>query len=419
MRLKLFLRYPVDIRRARRLLDGRDDPRGSFQQPPLVLDLRTPQLMFDCGRHFQSLAYYASRNGSPTIVRCSRLLLGGIARKVFGREMLSQSYVGHIAPDQPIPQDALVLGDYDPDRDDRQHLTGRNATYLRMMIGRDVDRSVPVMPYPMHPAILRTLADTDLEALRNRTSEREAILFAGCQKPRYGSPWMQQQFGILSRLEMLGVLREHFPERVEESMAPSRVSRAIKILDSRVHGIPSAEWLPTLASARFFLCCPGGRQPLCHNLIEAMSVGTIPILEYGDRITPKLRDGETAICFRGRKGLAEAIERIDAMSPDEVAEMSRRVGEFYDGHLCGKRFLSDLREGRRDAAVGQLCMPFHERNFYAAPGSRNALPGIPTTSEIYPAEWIRLNRLGTPRLAAAGGTHESFAGMAMEPAHDW
>ncbi len=115
MRLKLLLRYPVDIRRARRLLEAKEHLLRPSSDRPLVLDLQTPQLMFDCGRHFQSIAYYAWQAGSPTIVRCSNLLLGGIARKVFGREMLAQPYVSRISSSQAIPEGAFVLGDYEPD----------------------------------------------------------------------------------------------------------------------------------------------------------------------------------------------------------------------------------------------------------------------------------------------------------------
>ncbi len=67
---------------------------------------------------------------------------------------------------------------------------------------------VPVMPYPMHPATLRYLADTDLLSLRGRASHRQAILFAGSQKTRYGDQWMQREFDVLSRLEALDTLRE-------------------------------------------------------------------------------------------------------------------------------------------------------------------------------------------------------------------
>jgi hypothetical protein len=372
MRLKLLLRYPVDIRRARRLLEHRNESIPQPLSQHLVLDLRTSQLTFDCGRHFQSIAYYADRAGYATLLRCSNLILSGIARKTFGREMLGQAYVRRIAPSQPIPNGSLVLGDYAPDRSERAEMQRCGLTYLQMLIGRNVDRSVPVMPYPMHPATLRYLVDADLASLRRRTNHRQAILFAGCQKARYGDSWMRREFGILSRLEVLDTLRQQYANRIQESLQQSGPTRPIVLMDSRSHPIPASQWLSTLGAARFFLCCPGGRQPLCHNLVEAMSVGTIPIIEYGDRITPELVDGETAICFRGREGLLDAVRRIDGMTAEQLTELSQRVAQFYDRHLCVTRFLRGLREGEIDASTGRLCMPFHERNLYPASECRAA-----------------------------------------------
>jgi hypothetical protein len=183
---------------------------------------------------------------------------------------------------------------------------------------------------------------------------------------------MQREFGVLSRLELLDTLRQRFPDRIIDSLGRGTSSRPIVLIDSRKAAISAESWLPTLSRARFFLCCPGGRQPLCHNLIEAMSVGTIPLIEYGDRITPRLRDGETAICFDGRRGLIDAVERIDRLTADELLGLSRRVAAFYDEHLCGTRFLHRLRDGHFDLSTRSLCMPFHERDFYESHQARAA-----------------------------------------------
>ncbi len=37
---------------------------------------------------------------------------------------------------------------------------------------------------------------------------------------------------------------------------------------------------------------------------------------------------------------------------------------FYDQHLCGTRFMSDLRDGKLDTSARRLCLPFNERNLY-------------------------------------------------------
>jgi hypothetical protein len=358
MQLKTLIRYPLDSRRARRLLAGKavDD---SLTGRPIALDLQTPQLLLDCGRHLAALAHHARAAGSPCYVRCSWLLLSAMVRKQHGREMLAEPHVRWIGTEQSLPAGALVLCDYEPPR------TGE---FVQMLIGRDIDRRLPVMPYPMHPATLRHLQPAELSRLR-QSPRRMGVYFAGNQKARYGDAKMERMFGVLSRLETIGTLTTRFPERVARSTMLATPAHSIVITDSRDEPVAAADWLSKLAQARFFLCCPGASQPMCHNLVEAMSVGTIPIVEYGDRVTPELVDGQTAIGFRGRDGLIAAIERIDRLSQPQLAQLQANVASFYDQHLCGTRFLSRLRDGELDLSPGMVCMPFHERNYYRPIGS--------------------------------------------------
>ena len=93
-----------------------------------------------------------------------------------------------------------------------------------------------------------------------------------------------------------------------------------------------------------------------------MAVGTIPILEYGDRVFPRLTDGVDSIQFSGREGLIRAIQRIHEMDREELNRMREQVSAFYREHLCGKKFLRRLLQ---DEIQGEeLAMPFHEKNLY-------------------------------------------------------
>lgn len=378
MQIKSFVRYPVDICRARRLLSGRPLLPEPLTERPIVLDLCTSQLLFDCGRHLASLAHHSRSAGSPFIVRCNRLLLSSIARKIHGRDMLVDPATKWIPKTEPIPPNALVLSDVE----------SLDQSQITMLIGRDIDRGIPVMPYPMHPATLPHAELCQLRALR-MTKNRAPIFFAGNQKPKYGDDRMRKNFGMLSRLEILDRLAHAFPDRMassikevatphvtaessatvgQHSLSHSTTPRPIVIADSRIESIAACDWLAALARAQFFLCCPGSSQPVCHNLVEAMSVGTIPILEYDQRLTPTLRDGENAICFRGSRGLVDAIKRIDRLSSEQVLRLSHNAASHYDQHMCGTKFMRRLRDGDIDVSSGRLCMPFHDRNFYKSIG---------------------------------------------------
>ncbi|TWU41850.1 hypothetical protein [Novipirellula artificiosorum] len=353
MQLKNVLRFPFDIHRANRILANRAatiiDLGPIYPNRPIVLDLYTSQMLLDCGRHFASLAHYSGKIGSRFAVRSTRLMLAGIAHKRYGAEMLAQPHATWIPADGEIPAAALVLSDVSLSQQTRSRSTGPT---FEMLIGRDIPPNRPVMPYPMHPATLSGFEKHRLNDLREPRN-REGILFAGSQKARYSRNPMQRTFGVLGRLQLLETLRQ-----IQD---PSIVLR-----DSATEPIEANDWLPFLAKHRFFVCCPGVAQPMCHNLIESMSVGTIPLIEYGDRLRPELVDGFNAVCFRGSNGLREAIARIRGFSIDQLEQMSRNVSQTYDESLCGKQFLRSLRDATVDTAAGQVVMPFHSENLFAS-----------------------------------------------------
>ena len=374
MRLKLLLRYPRDRILASKIVSNKKALTG-FSGRPLVLDLTTPNLMFDAGRHLFSIAHYAAANDSQVMLRCRGLILSGIVHKVFGRALLESANVTYLKAQDPIPDGSLVLSDHERSssrlstHSGSTNQAGSSVRQIYLRIGRDLPQSSPVMPYPMHPWTLQNEVEEETLALANQAERDALILFAGCQKPRYGRPWMEEQFGVLSRLDILNTVRREFSGTVVEHPRyfthhpqASRAPSEIRILNSRDHSIPAKHWLPTLANAHFFLCGPGGRQPICHHLTEAMAVGTIPILEYGDRVFPRLTDGVDSIQFSGREGLIRAIQRIHEMDREELDRMREQVSAFYREHLCGKKFLRRLLQ---DEIQGEeLAMPFHEKNLY-------------------------------------------------------
>ncbi|WP_146521885.1 hypothetical protein [Stieleria varia] len=399
MHLKTLIRYPIDIRRARRMLASRPDAllHPSLRSTdsgvgtggrPVVLDLTTTDLLIDCGRHLMTLACWAQAIGSPFSIRCSRLILSAVARKIHGRELLSETAVRWLDPsstdrENQIPAGALVLCDAEPTASRVGNHLDSGVTRLQMLIGRDIDRSIPVMPYPMHPATLQQLATTDLESLR-ATPRRCGVFFAGNQKRKYGDDKMQHEFGVVPRLELLQTLKQNFAPHIatrpcdDDATCPRGlpVRDRIVLVDSREHSIPASNWLTTIASAEFFLCCPGAAQPTCHHLIEAMSVGTIPLIEYGDRMTPPLEDDVNAVCFYGTDGLVTAIDRIESMSSAQIARLRQGAIAYYEQHLCGSRFMQALCDETIDLSGGLICVPFHEHNLY----DHEAVPALGRSS---------------------------------------
>ena len=358
MKLKILLRHPIYIHQARKILSAKPPNKQWLNQRPIGLDLYTHDLLFDCGRHLESLAHYARSAGSAFYVRGTSLMLSGIAKKPFGRRMLAMPHVEWLDHSRPFPVNATVLID-SPDA----HRTriGYGSVTIKMLVGRDIPDDCPVMPYPMHPNTLVFNDATNIKKLRNNT-QRKGIVFAGRMQPRYGHKKMNDTFGVLSRLDILEILQS-----ILENSNTDQSSESVPIIlrDSDKQPIASDEWLPFLARHRFFVCCPGVAQPLCHNLVEAMSVGTIPLIEYGNRLRPQLEDGVNAICFKGDEGLREAIRRIQGMSVIELNEMSLAAAAYHENYLRGDQFIASLRDGILFPKSEYVALPFHDQNFYS------------------------------------------------------
>ena len=359
MKWKHWVRYPLAIRAAHRAMSIRGDfELEGLEATALAMDLYREDLLFDCGRHLTCLAASAHQLGRRFFLRTSRLMLAAIAHKQLGRDLLSLPNVQWVDSTQGFPAECVVLLDV-PREQATRDLSGQSVA--RMLIGRDFVSGLPVMPYPMFP--VHTLRSTPQTRSQLRAMTKAGVFFAGNQKARYGRDQLASKFGVLSRLEVLETLRSEYPARIADCSAEGCADRIV-LRDSSVHPIQSHDWMRTIAKHQFFLCCPGASQPVCHHLIEAMSVGTVPILEYSSRLTPQLVDGENAICFDGADGLRDAIRRIDGMPVQSLRRLSEGAADHYDQHLDGEGFLSRVLDHGLLHGVGAVLMPFHDVNFF-------------------------------------------------------
>ena len=205
MKIRHYLRYPLGIIRAKRLLSHRDnagdnvsDNAREHSGRPVALDLYTTDLLLDCGRHFSALAHYAAANASPMVLRCTRITLAAIAHKPFGAQMLEMPNVSWVGPREPLPADAMVLTDLSPKPNSaggsklanvemnlsKLDSIGRPSTAcspITLLIGKDTPGDCPVMPYPMHPGVLKFAVRDQLEASRG-IKNRRGIFFSGSQR---------------------------------------------------------------------------------------------------------------------------------------------------------------------------------------------------------------------------------------------
>ena len=213
---------------------------------------------------------------------------------------------------------------------------------------RESDEDVE-MPFFVHPFIGARIKLPHPYRIEDPRMTR--IFFGGnTTEDRYSKDSIGKTYRILTRRQMLDVATEtvgegiHRPTNAIEWLASGEWHPFV-MFETQKGGIPRERWVDALASSDFFLACPGVDMPLCHNLIEAMAGGAIPILQYAAYLPTPLENRVNALTFDSADSLRETVKTALGMSPAEVVRMRANVSAYYQKHLAPGCFARRLFDG--------------------------------------------------------------------------
>lgn len=220
------------------------------------------------------------------------------------------------------------------------------------------DLATPIM---FHPAILDPEDYREAAVLALRTERRMRCFFAGnVAESTYSRPVRAGGVDLIPRSRIAAAIRadglggrleepadyREFRERLEAG----RYADRFVLIDTARFSIPSDRWLETLADAECVLAPPGYVQPFCHNIVEAMAVGTAPITQYCACFAPALRDGKECLAFDTLPALAATLRRV--LSPDfDGLGIGANAAAYHDEHLSLASAASRIRAFMADAGV--------------------------------------------------------------------
>jgi hypothetical protein len=152
-------------------------------------------------------------------------------------------------------------------------------------------------------------------------------------------------FDVIDRVSLNRILRS-MP--VCHTAEPGRVmgpnAPGIQMIDSADSYVAMKDFRQVVAGYGFFLCSPGVFMPLCHNLVEAMSVGTIPIVQraYADLMVPPLTGGENAVVFNDETDLLQQVHGVLQMPASRIMSLREGVLKYYEGHLTPRAVVAKV-----------------------------------------------------------------------------
>ena len=293
---------------------------------------RTPQVYITSTEGWRYPVFLAHCLTAVTVIECHRRDVAFYLRVLRPRDFLCRVFVrfgairSSIAIENKVPAENNTIlhrvqiddGFWTAREDDHKH----------------------VLPYFAHPNFYQAGLDLAAPGMRDR-SRLIRIFFSGTvDRITYTERF---EFPILDRATIIDFVREEFGAQVAMNAAPGNPAavRPIQLMvtcdvrdTTAKHRFSPGEYLDVLSRTEFVLAPPGYRVPTCHNLIEAMSVGAIPITNYAECMFPPMQHGVNCLTFSSLDGLRSAIQTALTMSTAEAAELRCGVVAFYETFLA-------------------------------------------------------------------------------------
>ncbi len=221
------------------------------------------------------------------------------------------------------------------------------------------DENEIAFPVFVHPQIT---SKVKLPPVYQIEETRVARIFFGgnTEQGKYNKDILREVYHMLTRREILEIAAAATPAHRPldaASWLDSTEFHLFVLCETQHCKIPPDRWLEALGKADFFLACPGVGMPLCHNLIESMAAGCIPILQYATYLTPPLRDGVNCLAFNDAGELRDVIHRALSMSSSEITAMRCSVRSYWEDLLAPGRFSQRLFSGPRTLVINEYRVP--------------------------------------------------------------
>jgi len=210
------------------------------------------------------------------------------------------------------------------------------------------------MPFLMHPQTYVQYKEHEKLTQYRQSKRKIRLLFAGNWDEGYHNETITQVCKKRSRYEIMQHIISNKLAKIVTCEAElnniiySDYLNEFVLIDTKKMRIDQGKWLKTLSCADFFLCPPGVHYPLSCNAVEAIAVGTIPLINYSEWFFPALVQGKDSMVFDSLQELDKQIGNIKRMSDEEITLFRNNVIDYYDKHLSPQVFLHKLLNSSYD-----------------------------------------------------------------------
>ncbi|MDN3656763.1 hypothetical protein QWZ08_14045 [Ferruginibacter paludis] len=186
--------------------------------------------------------------------------------------------------------------------------------------------------------------------LENVKRKRSLFMAGNFDEQIYDTIKTDDLFSVLSRTDVYSFLNRKKLLLPIKSMNDlhhfftANNDNQILLLDRLQMDVPMNELRDWLSKFDFFFALPGITIPFSHNIIEAMSAGCIPFIQwsYADMFMPPLCDGKQVITFDNSDDLENKIDYLFSLAPDEIELLRKGVNEYYNNFLIPSSVVASM-----------------------------------------------------------------------------
>lgn len=203
-------------------------------------------------------------------------------------------------------------------------------------------------PISFYPSFLTKKNEQFALSGSKNTKRKILVLFVGTIDHHYKNERTKDYFKINTRSEVFDYIVENIPsdmiyipkswEEMKKKMVGGELEEKIVLLNAKKVSIPQDEYFPVLHDTWFFIHMSGYIQPFCHNQIEAMACGVIPITQFPQLFKPQLEPGTQALVYATLPDLKNVLMRILHHEIDGLDQMREYNIDYYKNYYSYDAF---------------------------------------------------------------------------------
>lgn len=164
-----------------------------------------------------------------------------------------------------------------------------------------------------------------------------AVFYAGNLSESYRNETINRKFRLMDRVAVIDTLKSGFPGSADvanvKEVLSGKKGRDVLILNRQSNPVLPVDLLRVLSLCSFILVPPGVVMPQTHFIVEGMSVGCIPILQYRDMFYPPLEHMKNCLYFNDAEDLKRVVRGAMEMNKSDIVKMREEVVCYYSERL--------------------------------------------------------------------------------------